>query len=330
MVLEVKNLQTHFFTPKGLVRAVDKVSFSLEPGKVLGLVGESGCGKSMTGLSLLGLVDPPGKIVGGEILLNGKNLSKLSEIEMEQIRGKEIAMIFQDPLSSLNPILTIGRQITETILSHTSGTKGQAWEQSITWLRRLGLPHPEKIMKYYPFQLSGGMRQRVMIATALALQPQVLIADEPTTALDLTVQAQIIEEIKLLQKENSSAVIFITHDLGVVAELADQVAVMYAGSLVEYGEIEQIFDYPRHPYTQALLDSRMNLGERQVRFIPGLPPNLLELPVNQCAFAPRCPRASQLCWKKKPTLLPVSTNQQVACHLSDSQERSKKNAIIGA
>lgn len=330
MVLEVKNLQTHFFTPKGVVRAVDKVSFSLEPGQVLGLVGESGCGKSMTGLSLLGLVDPPGKIVGGQILLQGKDLLNLTDEELEQIRGKEIAMIFQDPLSSLNPILTIGRQITETILSHTGVTKGQAWEQGIIWLRRLSLPHPEKIMRYYPFQLSGGMRQRVMIATALALQPQVLIADEPTTALDLTVQAQIIEEIKLLQKEHSSAVIFITHDLGVVAELADQVAVMYAGSLVEYGEIEQIFDHPRHPYTQALLDSRMNLGERQVRFISGLPPNLLNLSANQCAFAPRCPKANQLCWKKKPNLVPTSTGQQAACHLLDNQERSQDHAVVGA
>jgi len=330
MVLEVKNLQTHFFTPKGLVKAVDKVSFSLEPGKVLGLVGESGCGKSMTGLSLLGLVDPPGKIVAGEILLGGRNLLNLGESDLERIRGKEIAMIFQDPLSSLNPILTIGRQITETILSHTSMTKGQAWEQGITWLRRLGLPHPEKRMKYYPFQLSGGMRQRVMIATALALQPQVLIADEPTTALDLTIQAQIIEEIKLLQRENASAIIFITHDLGVVAELADQVAVMYAGSLVEYGEVEQIFDHPRHPYTQALLNSRMKLGEKKARFIPGLPPNLLNLPSNQCAFAPRCPKASQPCWKKKPSLIPVSTNQQAACHLLESQGRSKENAVVGA
>lgn len=260
MVLQVKNLQTSFFTPRGVVRAVDKVSFSLKPGIVLGLVGESGSGKSVTGLSLLRLIDYPGKIVGGEIFLGRQNLLSISETEMEQIRGKEIAMIFQDPLSSLNPVLSIGRQISETILSHERISKKEAWEKAIGWLKRLGLTHPERIMENYPFQLSGGMRQRVMIATALALQPQVLIADEPTTALDLTIQAQILEEIKLLQQENSSAVVFITHDLGVAAELADEVAVIYAGSLLEYGEINRIFDYPKHPYTQALLESRMSLG----------------------------------------------------------------------
>jgi len=330
MVLQVRNLQTCFFTPQGVVRAVDRLSFSLQAGKVLGLVGESGSGKSMTGLSILGLIDHPGRTTAGEIILKGRDLLKLTEEERERTRGKEVGMIFQDPLTSLNPVLTIGYQITETILSHQRISKREAWEQGVNWLKRLGLTHGDRIMNSYPFQLSGGMRQRVMIAAALALQPDLLIADEPTTALDLTVQAQIIQEIKRLQKENASAIIFITHDLGVVAELADEIAVMYAGSLVEYGEIEKIFDHPQHPYTKALLESRMNLGEKQVKFIPGLPPNLNNLPVDQCSFAPRCPMVCQRCWEKRPFLSFTSSGQLAACHLVEDRGRRENSVVIGA
>lgn len=328
MVLQVRNLETSFFTSRGVVRAVDRVSFSLESGKVLGLVGESGSGKSMTGLSILNLVDHPGRIAGGEVILNGNNILNLSEKEMQKIRGKEVAMVFQDPLTSLNPLLTIGHQMVETILSHKRIDKGEAWKKAISWLERLSLPNAQKLMNHYPFQLSGGMRQRIMIALALVLQPQVLIADEPTTALDLTVQAQIIEEMKILQKDNSSAIIFITHDLGVVAELADQIAVMYAGCLVEYGDIEQIFDHPQHPYTRALLESRMELGEKKISYISGLPPSLLNLPDSQCSFAPRCSQAGKYCWKHRPCLSSSPNGQLVACHLAG--EGRKSYVILGA
>jgi ABC-type dipeptide/oligopeptide/nickel transport system ATPase component len=254
-VLEVNDLYTRFRTRHGEVRAVNGVSFEIAPGETLGLVGESGCGKTVTALSLVGLIDPPGEIYSGEVLLDEQNLLELNRKELREIRGKEIAFVFQDPLSSLNPVLSIGTQLTETIIAHERVTRDAARLRAVDLLDRVGLPGPEKLLHRYPFQLSGGMRQRVMIAMALSLHPRILIADEPTTALDVTVQAQILAEMRRLKREFGTAILLITHDLGVVAELADSVAVMYAGSIVEMGSIQDIFERPGHPYTRALLKS---------------------------------------------------------------------------
>lgn len=314
-VLTVKDLETVFLTRQGVVRAVNGVSFAVEAGKTLGLVGESGCGKTVTSLSLLGLIEPPGKILSGEVRLNGYDLLNLSQKQLRQVRGREISIVFQNPMTSLNPVLTVGAQMIETILSHERSSRAEARLMAIELLARVGLPYPEKIMKCYPFQLSGGMRQRAMIAMALALRPKVLIADEPTTALDVTVQAQILDELRRLQREFNTAIILITHDLGVVADMADEVAVMYAGSIVEYGGVFEVFKSPCHPYTRALLNAAPRLGGNLelLEHIPGQPPSLLNLP-ERCAFLPRCPVAVGECGGPRPQLEAVASKHLVACY----------------
>ncbi|MGZ6465067.1 MAG: ABC transporter ATP-binding protein, partial [Bdellovibrionota bacterium] len=296
-VLEVKNLRTAFRTDNGQLIAVVDVSFSVMPGQTIGIVGESGCGKSVTSLSIMGLIpNPPGKIIGGEINYKGKNLVTLSGAEMRKIRGNEISMIFQEPMTSLNPVFTIGNQIMETIILHQKLSKKDARLKAIDMLRLVGIPAPESRIDDYPHQLSGGMRQRVMIAMALSCNPTVLIADEPTTALDVTIQAQILELIKGLREKMKMAVVLITHDLGVVAETCDYVVVMYAGKVVEQGTAEDIFYRPSHPYTRGLLNSIPESAEGAARkkggrleTIPGLVPNLLHLPKG-CRFQDRCSR----------------------------------------
>ncbi len=311
-----------------MVKAVDGVSFSLKAGKVLGIVGESGCGKTVTSLSLLGLIEPPGKILSGEVWLDGRNLLELSPNQLRKIRGKEISLVFQNPMSSLNPVLTIGTQLIETIISHEDVSSKEARKRAVELLGKVGLPHPEKFMKRYPFQLSGGMRQRVMIAIALALHPRVLIADEPTTALDVTVQAQILSELCRLQKEFNTAIILISHDLGVVAGMADEVAVMYAGSIVEYGPVEDIFDNPRHPYTRALLNSVPHLDKkgRILEPVRGQPPSLLNLP-DQCAFLPRCSQVAEECSHGKPSLREISPGHLVACYRAERRQEKERGML---
>lgn len=314
-VLEVSNLATCFTGSAGVVKAVNGVTFAVKAGQTLGVVGESGCGKSVMCLSLVGLIGPPGRIVSGEVWLNGQDLLQLSPKEIRRVRGREIALVFQDPMTSLNPILTVGTQLTETIVSHEEVSKAEARRRALELLARVGLPDPERLMRRYPFQLSGGMCQRVMIAMALSLQPKVLIADEPTTALDVTVQAQILAELKRLQKELGMAIVLITHDLGVVAAMADEVAVMYAGSIVEYGPTVEIFASPGHPYTRALLRSVPRLGgEEELAPIEGQPPTLLN-PPGYCAFLPRCTQAGEECSGDKPGLRPFDPGRYVACHV---------------
>ena len=293
-LLSVKDLAVTFATDDGVVRAVNGLSFDIEPGKTLGIVGESGSGKSVTALSIMRLISmPPGRIERGQILFKGQDLLKLGEAQMRQIRGNKIAMIFQDPMTSLNPVLTIGDQIMETIVLHQHKSRAQAYKRAIEMLELVRIPEPERRIRAYPHQFSGGMRQRVMIAMALSCDPELLIADEPTTALDVTIQAQILELMNDLQKRLNSAIILITHDLGVVAEVCEKVLVMYGGNMVEYGTTDQIFSDPKHPYTLGLLDSLPRLDEeagRRLVPIDGQPPNLLHLPPG-CAFAARCPYA---------------------------------------
>jgi oligopeptide transport system ATP-binding protein len=293
-LLSVKDLAVTFATDDGVVRAVNGLSFDIEPGKTLGIVGESGSGKSVTALSIMRLIAmPAGRIERGEIIFNGQDLLKLGEAQMRHIRGNKIAMIFQDPMTSLNPVLTVGDQIMETIMLHQHKSRAEAYKRAIEMLEMVRIPEPEKRMGSYPHQFSGGMRQRVMIAMALSCDPELLIADEPTTALDVTIQAQILDLMNDLQKRLNSAIIMITHDLGVVAEVCEKVLVMYGGNMVEYGTAEQIFADPKHPYTVGLLDSLPRLdegGNRRLVPIEGQPPNLLRLPAG-CAFAPRCPYA---------------------------------------
>jgi oligopeptide/dipeptide ABC transporter ATP-binding protein len=289
-LLEVKNLRTYFFTSSGVLKAVDDVSFDIREGELVSLVGESGCGKSITALSIIRLVPPPGKIVGGEILFKGEDLTKITETRMRQIRGNSIAMIFQDPMTSLNPVYTVGEQIAEVLRLHRKMNKTEAWEAAIEAMREVAIPDPAKRAKDYPHQLSGGMRQRVMIAIALACEPDLLIADEPTTALDVTIQAQILELLNELRQKKRLAVLLITHDLGVVAEVADRVCVMYTGKIVEEAAAEEIFETPRHPYTQGLLRSVPKLSfstQERLQTIEGMVPNLANLPPG-CHFAPRC------------------------------------------
>jgi len=320
-VLKLKDLSTYFYTGQGVIKAVQEVSFALEQGKTLGLVGESGCGKSVTALSILGLIEPPGKIVSGEVLFNGFDLRKLSPAKLRQIRGREIALVFQDPLTSLNPVLTIGRQFLDTILSHENISGMEARRRAEELLYRMGLPDPRRLMRQYPFQLSGGMRQRVIMAMALALNPRILIADEPTTALDVTIQAQILAELKDLQRERQMSLLLITHDLGVIAALADEVAVMYAGSLVEYGPVREIFLSPAHPYTRALLRSLPRLSKEDLEPIKGQPPPLLN-PPDGCLFLPRCPRAGAEC-RRRPVLVEYSLGHCVACHRPEESLREE-------
>ena len=316
-LLEVDNLKTQFFTQDGVVKAVDGVSFALDRGETLGIVGESGCGKSITALSIMRLIPtPPGKIVAGQVLLDGQDVLTMSEEEVRHIRGNRVAMVFQDPMTSLNPVLTIGRQIGEALQLHLGMTKPQARQRAIELLRMVGIPNPEQRVDQYPHQFSGGMRQRVMIAMALSCNPDVLIADEPTTALDVTIQAQILDLMRALQQERGTAVILITHDLGVVAGMTDRINVMYAGHIVETAPTEELFADPRHPYTLGLLKSipRLN-ADRKTKLEPirGLPPDLIDLP-NMCPFQPRCQFAQEICGAQRPLLREVTTGHRVACH----------------
>lgn len=294
--LEVKNLSTHFFTRQGVVQAVNNVSFTLERGRIMGLVGESGSGKSMTGYSIMGLIDAPGKVVGGEILLAGRDLRTLDAEAMRQLRGNRVAMIFQDPMMTLNPVLRVDTQMTEAILAHEKVSHEEALRRAREALAKVGIPSPEERLTAYPHQFSGGMRQRVAIAIALLGKPDLIIADEPTTALDVTIQGQILAEMQRLTKETGTALIWITHDLSVIAGLADTVSVMYAGRVVESGAVDEVLDQPRHPYTRGLIESVPSRNPRGARLkqIPGFTPSLLRLPTG-CHFRERCPRADDVC-----------------------------------
>jgi len=316
-LLEVKNLKTHFKTEGGVVPSVNGVSFSVSKGETLAIVGESGCGKSVTSLSIMRLVAPPGKVVGGEIWLDGENLLEKSDKEMRKLRGNKLSMIFQEPMSSLNPVFTIGNQLGEVFVNHQNADKKQAKARSIAMLDSVGIPRADKVVDYYPHQLSGGMRQRVMIAMALACNPALLIADEPTTALDVTIQAQILELLKGLSKERDTGVVLITHDLGVVAEMADRVVVMYAGEVVEEADVFELFANPKHPYTKGLLGSLPKIDEQREELdsIYGSVPNPLQMP-SGCAFHPRCPMATELCKSKAPLLEPVAANHSARCFYS--------------
>jgi peptide/nickel transport system ATP-binding protein len=321
-LLEVENLGTWFYTRQGIVKAVDGVQFEVASGETLAIVGESGCGKSMTALSLMRLIpDPPGRIVSGSVKLAGRNLLELSEEQMRKVRGNEISMIFQEPMTSLNPVMTIGKQIGEALILHRDLNRTAALKRAVEMLDLVRIPEPQQRAKEYPHQLSGGMRQRAMIAMALACNPKVLIADEPTTALDVTIQAQILELILELQREFSAAVILITHDLGVVAETARRVIVMYAGRKVEEAEVGELFARPMHPYTAGLMASipRLDLMRGEARDsasrlqeIPGMVPPLFALPEG-CAFAPRCSKADDHCRRERPTYLEKRTGHWVAC-----------------
>jgi peptide/nickel transport system ATP-binding protein len=306
-LLEVRNLVTRFHTRAGVLPVVDGVSFAIGRGKVLGLVGESGSGKSVTGFSIMGLVDAPGRIEGGQVLLNGQDITQLSEAERRALRGNRMAMIFQDPMATLNPVLRIDVQMMETVLAHRKVSKAQAREQAAQTLALMGIPSPNERLLAYPHQLSGGMRQRVAIAIAMLHGPDLIIADEPTTALDVTIQAQILSEVQKLVRERGTSLIWISHDLSVVAGLADEIAVMYAGRIVEQGAVDQVLDHPQHPYTQGLIGSLPSANWRgaRLRQIPGMAPQLLNMPAG-CAFAPRCDRASAACGQK-PELLAVAS-----------------------
>jgi len=317
-LINVKDLHTSFFTPEGEVRAIDGVSFSIDEGKTLGLVGESGCGKSVTSLSIMRLIaSPPGKIVGGEIFYRGRDLLRLNNEEMRRIRGNEISMIFQEPMTSLNPVFTVGNQIGEAIKLHQGLGKKETRAKTIEMLRLVKIADPGSRVDAYPHQLSGGMRQRVMIAMALSCNPSLLIADEPTTALDVTIQAQILELMKeLQQKIGGMALLLITHDLGVVAEQADDVAIMYAGKIVEKANVREIFARPLHPYTVGLLHSLPGTGgakKKRLDAIPGMVPSPLNLP-SGCRFRDRCPKAAGICAEGEPELLEKETGHWVACH----------------
>jgi oligopeptide/dipeptide ABC transporter ATP-binding protein len=313
-VLEVRDLQMSFPAARGTARAVDGVSFTLERGGVLGLVGESGCGKSMTALSLLRLVPPPGRITGGHVVFEGRDLLALSEREMRAVRGAGLAMIFQEPTTALNPVLTVGSQVAEAIALHRPVTRREAWERAVALLDEVGIPEAAARAGDYPHQLSGGMRQRVMIAMAISCDPQVLIADEPTTALDVTIQAEILALLRQLRERHGMAVLLITHDLGVVAEQADDVAIMYAGRIVERASVTDVFARPKHPYTQALLRSMPRLGHRVERLeqIPGHVPDLTRLP-SGCAFRDRCPLAIDDCAVAVPPLEEKAPGHRAAC-----------------
>jgi oligopeptide/dipeptide ABC transporter ATP-binding protein len=316
-VLEVRNLKTSFFTARGVVKAVDDVSFSLAKGETLGLVGESGCGKSVTAMSLTRLISPPGRVIGGQILFNGQDLIGFSENEMRRIRGSQISMVFQEPMTALNPVLEVGFQIAEAVVAHEKVSRKQAWDRAVESMRAVSIPDAEKRARDYPHHLSGGMRQRVMIAMALVCRPTLLIADEPTTALDVTIQAQILELLDSLRHQYNLSMILISHDLGVIAEVAENVAVMYAGKIVEIGPVMDVFHNAKHPYTQGLLHSIPKLGSsiaRRARLdvIEGMVPNLLHLP-DGCAFAPRCDRRTPECSISGIPLEPVTAKQEVRC-----------------
>ena len=319
-LLEVKNLKTYFFTEDGVVKAVDGVDFDVKQGEVLGLVGESGCGKSVTSLSILRLVGIPGKIVEGEVFFSGRNLLKIPESEMVHMRGNRISMIFQQPQSSLNPVFTVGDQVAEVLQIHQNMTKEASWKRAVELLSLVGIPDAANKAKAYPHEVSGGQAQRVMIAMALALVPELLIADEPTTALDVTIQAQILDVIRDMRKKLGTSVILITHDLGIIAEMADRVAVMYAGQIVEQATVGELFEHPKHPYTQGLIASIPVLGRvtEKLEVIPGSVPNLVNLPVG-CRFAPRCKFAMKFCTEEGPSLIQSGPEHLVRCFLYESR-----------
>lgn len=316
-LLSVKGLKTYFISRDAEVRAVDGIDFEVSSGQIVCIVGESGCGKSMTSFSIMGLVPKPkGKIAGGEIIFEGKNLLDLSNNELANIRGNEISMIFQEPMTALNPVITIGKQITETLRRHQKISKKEALEKAIGILKFVGVPRAEEIVKEYPHQLSGGLRQRVMIGMAMICNPKLLIADEPTTALDVTIQAQVLELMKKMRDERGTAIILITHDLGVVSDMADQVVVMYAGQVVEKADADELFNNPQHPYTKGLLASIPSLEEKKETLysIPGTVPNASAYPVG-CRFAKRCPVAQQGCFEKQPELRAINAEHLVRCDL---------------
>jgi oligopeptide/dipeptide ABC transporter ATP-binding protein len=319
VLLDVRNLRTHFYTSSGVVRAVDGVSWDVRKGETVALVGESGCGKSVSALSVMRLVSAPaGRIVGGEIIFKGRNLLALSEEEMRRVRGREIGMIFQEPMTSLNPVLTIGRQLTETVETHLGMTSAQAQARAVELLSLVGIPDGARRLRQFPHQFSGGMRQRIMIAMALACDPALVLADEPTTALDVTIQAQILELMKSLSRRLGVAIMMITHNLGVVARYADRVNVMYAGKIVERATARETYANPRHPYTLGLLRSVPRLDEprrAKLQPIPGQPPDLSRLPAG-CSFAPRCAYAIDRCRQEEPALEPVTAEHLSACWLA--------------
>ena len=319
-MLQVKNLCTSFNVDAGEVRAVNGISFNLDKGKVLGIVGESGSGKSVTAYSIMRILVEPGKIVGGEILFNGEDIVKYSKKQMREFRGKRVSIIFQDPMTSLNPTFTIGNQLREAILLHTDRNRAEANARALEMLQLVGVNEPEKRLKQYPHELSGGMRQRVMIAMALACEPDILIADEPTTALDVTIQAQILELMKDLQKKMGMAIIMITHDLGVIADMCDEIIVMYAGRVCERGTVDEIFYNPRHEYTKGLLRSIPTLNGGHDKLIPiaGSPVDLTNLPKG-CAFASRCDRCMKICLGELPEELPINDNHMASCWMNVKQ-----------
>jgi oligopeptide/dipeptide ABC transporter ATP-binding protein len=331
--LEVKNLKTYFYTEDGVVKAVDGVGFHVYRGEVMGLVGESGCGKSVTSLSIMRLISNPGEIVQGEVLLDGQDLLKITENEMMQVRGNRISMIFQQPQTALNPVFKVGDQIAEVLDVHQSLGKELGRKRAIELLRMVGIPEPESRADSYPHELSGGMAQRVMIAMALACAPELLIADEPTTALDVTIQAQILDLMRGLREKTETSIILITHDLGVVAEMCERVAVMYAGRIVEETDIETLFDKPLHPYTQGLIGSIPILGKIKDRLdvIPGSVPNLINLPPG-CKFAPRCRARLEhnltICTEKEPDLIEVQSRHSVRCWLYQDDDESRHHAPL--
>ncbi len=326
-LLEVDDLKMWFHTRDGIVKAVDGVTYNLDRGETLGVVGESGSGKSVHALTMMRLIPmPPGKIEGGDVRFKGQSLINMKEDEIRKIRGNDIAMIFQDPMTSLNPVYRIGRQLAEPLMTHKGMGKKDAWARAVELLRLVGIPHPETRVKDYPHQFSGGMRQRVMIAMALACDPDILIADEPTTALDVTIQAQIIELMQAIQDRTGSAIIMITHDLGVVADIADKILVMYAGRAVEFGTCGQVFYEPKHPYTWGLMDSlpRHDITEKsELCPIKGQPPSLIDIPIG-CSFNPRCPYAQDICRQVDPPNIEVGPGHFSACHFAGDAEFTKE------
>ena len=324
-LLEIKDLETRFETDSGILRAVDGVSLSLNRGEILGLVGESGCGKSMTALSIMRLVPPPGKIVSGQVLLEGKDILAMSDDDVRLLRGDRISMIFQEPMSALNPVFTVGDQVAEILRVHRGVDSRAAMNTAVTLLERVGIPDPDRRVREYPHQMSGGMQQRALIAMAAACEPDVLIADEPTTALDVTVQAQILRLMEDLIQETNSGALLITHDLGVVAEITDRVCVMYAGVIVEMSPVEDLFEDPRHPYTIGLIESLPAPGRREFKAIPGAVPDLVNLP-GGCRFHPRCPRAQRACVEEEPELV-GSLTRGVRCLYPGQEHAGLKREV---
>jgi len=326
LLLTIRGLKTHFYTYEGVVKALDGIDLEIRKGETLGLVGETGCGKSVTALSILRLIpQPPGKIVGGEIWYNGVNLIEASGEKMREVRGNMISMIFQEPMTSLNPVFTIGYQIAEVVALHQGLDKKESLKKTVEALKAVAMPDPDKVVEQYPHELSGGMRQRAMIAMALSCNPDLLIADEPTTALDVTIQAQVLDLMRQLKEEFGSSILFITHDLGVIAEMCDRVAIMYAGNIVEYGDVITIFKNSKHPYTKGLVRSIPRLDERRRRFdtIRGSVPNLI-FPPSGCRFHPRCAFKKESCDKQKPLPYEVEPGHYVSCFLySDLGEKSE-------